>query len=280
MMLPALLAAALVWLPSESFTHWSKVDALLRARPDLKLTVALTPQMATPLAKAALGPWVKLGRVELAARIPGDPVLPLVAAHPAAPRPDDALERSADASAAVERRMGAPVPGFIPGAGALDPSLIGPLGAGRASWILVGAYDAGGSSWAVSGRTVFVPARCAPENLTAPGAWVVDESSATDSRLLEALAALPGRSRPDAGWALVSDLVKATDLGRSPAENVASWPGWDGTVAAAPADPAARAAWDAYGAAAKSLARYQNSGAAHLKVLESATALLRKTQEA
>ena len=66
-MLPALLAAALVWVPPEAYTHWSKVDALLRSRADLKLTVALTPQMATPLAKAALGPWVALGRVEIAA---------------------------------------------------------------------------------------------------------------------------------------------------------------------------------------------------------------------
>ena len=55
-MIPALLAAALVWLPPETYTQWSKVDGLLRARPELKLTIALTPQMATPLAKAALAP--------------------------------------------------------------------------------------------------------------------------------------------------------------------------------------------------------------------------------
>ena len=45
-MLGALLAATLVWIPAESFTHWSKVDTLLRSRSDLKLTIALTPQMA------------------------------------------------------------------------------------------------------------------------------------------------------------------------------------------------------------------------------------------
>lgn len=285
-MLGALLAAALVWLPPETFTQWSKVDALLRARPDLRLTVALTPQMATPLAKAALGPWAAAGRVEIAARVHGDPVLPLVAAHPAAPRPDDALERAAEARRAVEARMKTGPAGFVPGAGALDPSLIGPLGAADAPWVLAGPYDAGGSSWAAAGRTVFVPARTvphgalpAPEDLTAPGVLVVDESAETESRLLPALTELAGRARPARGWALVAQSVKETDGVRANADNVASWPGWDGAPAAAPEGPA-RAAWNAYGEAAKALARYQNSGAADLKVLENATVLLRKAQEA
>lgn len=286
-MLGALLAAALVWLPPETFTQWSKVDALLRARPDLKLTVALTPQMATPLAKAALAPWAAAGRVEIAARVHGDPVLPLVASHPAAPRPDDALERAAEARQAVEGRMKTGPAGFVPGAGALDPSLIGPLGAAGAPWILVGPYDAGGSSWAAAGRTVFVPARTvphgalpAPEDLTAPGVLVVDESAEAESRLLPALTELAGRARPARGWALVSESIKAANGGRAPAESVSPWPGWDGAAAAAPEDLSARAAWNAYGEAAKTLARYQNSGAADLKVLESATVLLRKAQEA
>ena len=45
--------AALVWVPAEDFRQWSKVDALLRAHSELKITVALTPAMATPLVKAA-----------------------------------------------------------------------------------------------------------------------------------------------------------------------------------------------------------------------------------
>lgn len=286
-MLPALLAAALVWVPPESFTRWSEVDALMRARSDIKLTVALTPEMATPLAKAALGPWAAAGRVEIAARVHGDPVLPLVAAHPAAPRPDDALERAAGASQAVARAMACPPPGVVPGAGALDASLIGPLGASGAPWVLVGPYDAGGSSWAAAGRTVFVPALSVgrgvpptPEDLTAPGAQVVDESGDADSSLLTALSALPGRARPAAGWATVSELVAAAGDSRTGADGLSAWPGWNGAVAGAPSDLSARAAWDAYGAAAKALARYRDSGAASLRVLESATSLLRKAQDA
>ena len=277
-MIPALLAAALVWLPPETFTQWSKVDGLLRAHSELKLTIALTPQMATPLARAALAPWAAQGRVEIAARIHGDPILPYVAAHPAAPRPDDALERAAEAREAVARRMGVPVAGFVPGEGALDASLVGPLGASGASWVLAGPYDVAADSWAAEGRAVFVPARDAAGTPAAPGASVVDESSEAVSGFVPALAALG--ERPRNGWATISELAAPAGGGRSSAANVASWPAWDGTPAAAPADPAARVAWSAYGEAAKALARYQNSGVAELKDLESATALLRKAQDA
>ena len=277
-MVPALLAAALVWIPPETFTQWSKVDGLMRARPELKLTIALTPRMATPLAKSALAPWAARGRVEIAARIPGDPVLPLTNAHPAAPRPDDALERAAESRSAVESRMGVPVAGFVPGSGALDASLVGPLGASGAAWVLVGPYEVGAGSWAAEGRAVFVPARAADGAPAAPGAFAVDESSRADSSLMAALA-LPGGERPGAGWATVAELVQGTGA-RADAAKVSSWPGWDGAPAQAPTAPSARAAWNAYGEAAKALDRYQNSGAADLKVLENATRLLRKASDA
>jgi hypothetical protein len=284
-MLPALLAAALVWVPPENFTQWSKIDGLLRANSELKLTIALTPQMTTALAKAALGPWTANGRVEIAGRVHGDPVLPLVAAHPAAPRPDDALERAAEARQAVERRMGVAAAGFVPGAGALDPSLVGPLGAAGSPWVLTGPYAAAGP-WAAEGPTVFVPARAAPagalpapEDLTAPGVLVVDESASAETRLFGALEALRGAS-PKQGWATVSELVKAAGDAHPPAANIGSWPGWNGAAALAPSDPSARAAWVAYGEAAKALERYQNSGAADMKILDGAIKLLRKAQEA
>ena len=123
------LAAALVWLPPSGFSQWSMVDALMREKPDLKLTIALSPSMATPLAKAALAPWVAAGRLELAARLAGEAPLPLIAAHPVAPRPDDAVERAAEACQAIQTKLEAGPAGFVPGGGALDPSLIGPLGA-------------------------------------------------------------------------------------------------------------------------------------------------------
>jgi len=272
---------ALVWIPAEDFSHWSAVDDALRRRSDLKLTIALTPAMVTPIVKDFLAPWTSTGRVEVAARVSGDPVLPLVAAHPAAPRPDDALERGAEARSLVEKRLGASGVGLIVGGGALDPTLVGPVAAVGAPWAVVGPYVEG-SSWAVAGRTLFVPAHGAPrgalipEDATAPGAWVFDETSG-ESALVAALAALRWRDKPASGWTTVSQFCAASAGPRADAAAVAAWPGWDGAPAAP--DPTARAAWDAYGEAAKALAQYQNSGSADLAVLETATALLRRAQD-
>lgn len=278
-MISALLAAALVWVPPESYIQWSKVDGLLRSRSDVKLTIALTPQMATPLAKAALAPWVAQGRVEIAARVHGDPVLPLVASVPAAPRPDDALERSVEAREEVAKRLGVAVEGFVPGAGAVDPSLVGPLGASGASWILAGPYDVSADSWAAEGRAVFVPARAlAGPGAPPPGASVVDESTRAESGLVAALNA--SSDQPKSGWATVSGLIASAGGGGGSAESVASWPGWNGEPSALPSDPGARAAWDAYAAAATAIQRYENSGAADMKVLDGATQFLRRAQDA
>ena len=273
----------LVWIPAEGFARWGRVDDLLRRRTDLKLTIALTPEMATPLVREILSPWAALGRVEFAARLPGDPILPLVASHPAAPRPDDAAERGAEAVRAVSSRLGFDAAGLVPGGGAIDAALVGPIAASGAPWVLVGPYAAAGGAWAASGRTLFAPARAAPRgdvvaaDAIAPGLWAFDETDQPDSPLLAALETLPSGSRPAAGWTSVA--LAAPPGARADAEATASWPGWDGAPAAAP-DPAARAAWIAYGETAKSLAQYQNSGAADLKVLEDATALLRRAQDA
>lgn len=273
---------ALVWIPAEDFRQWSRLDAVLRARSDLKLTVALTPAMATPLLKAALGSWADSGRLEFAARIPGDPILPLTAAHPAAPRPDDALERAAAARSSLEKRLSCGPVGLVPGAGALEASLIGPLAASGAPWVLAGPYEAPGGAWAAEGRTSFVPGRAAgapfQEGLENGGALVVDESASAETALLSWLS--DERPRAPQGWATVSELERARTDARVPASETPSWPAWGGAPASAPASAGAQAAWRAYGEAAKALERYQNSGAADMKVLETATTLLRKAQDA
>ncbi len=72
------LPGAVVWIPPENFSRWNEVDALLRAHDGVKLTIGVTPAMATPPAKATLMPWIAQGRIELAARIDGDPALTLI----------------------------------------------------------------------------------------------------------------------------------------------------------------------------------------------------------
>lgn len=258
--------AAVVWLPPESFRQWSGVDALMRGSPNLKLTIGVTPAMATPLVKAALAPWVEAGRVELAARIDGDPILTMIAGHPAAPRPQDPVERAVHARARLQKALGIAPQGLAPGAGAVDAAVVAALGQSGAAWILAGPYAAPDDSWSRAGSAVVVPS----------GATALfDESASTSSVFLAAVAGLP---RPEQGWATVGDLARGkADLVEPSAD--ADWPAWDLQAALSPpADEGPRAAWDAYGEAAEALQRYQNSGSADLRTLDAAVDLLRRCQ--
>lgn len=256
------LPGALVWLPPETFRHWSGVDGLLRANGDVKLTIGVTPAMATPLVKAALGPWIEKGRVELAARVNGDPVMTMIAGHPAAPRPQDPLERSVDARERLQKRLGLAPAGFVPGAGAVDATVAAALGASGASWILTGPYAAPDAPWVAGGRAVLVPSGATS---------LYDESASTSTTFLETAAHL---SRPSGGWTLVGELARLKSGASIELASVASWPAWE------PQAEGAKEAWNAYGAAAQAVERYQNSGSADLRTLDAAVEALRRAQAA
>ncbi|MCR4295346.1 MAG: hypothetical protein NUW21_07405 [Elusimicrobia bacterium] len=258
---------ALVWLPPETFRRWSDVDALMRAHSDLKLTIGVTPAMATPLVKAALSPWVENGRLELAARIDGDPVLTMIAGHPAAPRPQDPLERAVHARERLRKALDLVPPGLVPGAGAMDAGVASALGQSGAGWMLAGPYAEPEEPWAQTASAVIVPS----------GATALfDESASTASVFLAGAAFL---TRPEQGWATVGELARTrADLHGEPPPD-AAWPSWDPQAAAfPPEDAGARAAWEAYGEAAEALRRYQNSGSADLRTLDAAVELLRRCQ--
>jgi len=263
------LPGALVWIPPESFRRWSEVDALMRASQGLKLTIGVTPAMATPLVKAALVPWIEKGRLEVAARINGDPVLTMAATHPAAPRALDALERAVEAREILQKRLGLAPAGVLPGAGALDASLAASLGTSGAGWILAGPYAAADAPWATGGRAVLVPSGAVQ---------LYDESVSTASVFLTVAAGLP---RPVQGWETVGELGRMKSDAPVEPSTVADWPAWNPEEAHfPPSDDGALAAWDAYGAAAAALDRYQNSGSADLRTLDAAVELLRKAQAA
>lgn len=277
------LPGALVWLPPEGFRHWSAVDSLLRERSHLKLTIGLTPAMASPLVKAALGPWAANGRVELASRLNGDPILPLVASHPSAPRPNDALERAVEARERLQKRLDAVPGGVVAGAGALDGPIAAALGASGHAWVLAGPYAPADAAWASSGRAVVVPARAlsgpADKAWLEPGAAVFDESASTTSVFLDELERL-GSDRPALDWATVGELARQKAEPRADLAQ-AEWKAWDEAAARnPPTDPAAKAAWDAYGEAAAAVDKYQNSGAADLRTLDAAVDGLKKAQRA
>lgn len=261
--------SAVVWLPPESFRQWSAVDALLRGDADLKLTIGVTPAMASPLVKAALAPWVEAGRVELAARIDGDPILTMISGHPAAPRPQDPVERAVHARERLQKALGVAPSGLVPGAGAVDPAVLSSLGQSGAPWILTGPYAAADEPWVQSGGAVVVPS----------GATMLfDESASTSSVFLAAASAL---ARPEQGWMTVGEMTRPkADLLNEPSAE-ADWPAWDSEAAVLPpSGEGPRAAWDAYGAAAEALQRYQNSGSADLRTLDAAVDLLRRCQAA
>ncbi|MDP3541537.1 MAG: hypothetical protein Q8T11_03615 [Elusimicrobiota bacterium] len=263
------LPGALVWLPPEGFKQWSGVDALMRNDRDLMLTIGVSPAMATPLVKAALAPWIEKGRLEVAARIDGDPILTMIAGHPAAPRPQDPLERVVHARERLEKALGSLPSGFVPGAGAVDAAVASSLGQSGAAWILAGPYAGPEEPWSQTGTAVLVPS----------GATALyDESASTSSVFLAAAASI---ARPSQGWATVGALARArADLHGEPSPD-AAWPAWDSEAAASPpAGEGARAAWEAYGAAAETLQRYQNSGSADLRTLDAAIDLLRRCQAA
>lgn len=266
------MPSAPVWLPDPAFARWSAVDALMRERSDLKLTVALTPAQATPLAQAALSPWIAAGRIELAARLDGDPVLPLVALHPDAPRPQDALERVAEAREALRTVFSTAPAGFVPGAGALDPALLPGLAASGVSWVLAGPYVLRGEPWVSQGRAAFVPAERGVDPQD-PGAKVY--RNGPEAPFLEAAAKAP---RAAAGYVTVSELLKWH--GAPGAAASVTWTPWDPAAAAVPEEPDARAAYDAYGQAAQAVERYTNSGSADFNTLDKAVALLREAQAA
>lgn len=263
------LPGAVVWLPPENFRAWSGVDALMRSSEGIKLTIGVTPAMATPLVKAALGPWIASGRIEVAARINGDPVMTMIAGHPAAPRPQDCVERAVNARERLLKRLGLAPAGFIPGAGAVDAGVATGLGASGAGWILAGPYAQPQAPWVAGGRAIIVPSSAVS---------LYDESADTGSTFLAAAAELP---RPVQGWATVGELAAAKTEAPLEPDAIEAWPAWNPEAATfPPEEEGAKAAWEAYGAAALAVNRYQNSGSAALGTLDAAVDLLRRAQAA
>lgn len=275
--------AALLWIPPETFSDWDALERLLKDYESLKLTMALSPPMVSSETARRLLPRIAEGRLEVALRIPGDPILPLIAAHPKAPRPQDTLNRLALEREQHKLLFGSPPAGFSPGAGAVSPALFPAFKAMGLSWVASGNYLAVSSSWAAVSGVALAPLRAiaAPErdplleDLLPPEAQgpilrVIDEAGRMVPRgFALKLLSLTAERKPKVCWATLSEAVSE----RRPeiVEGAGPWPSWAGIVEPGSDTPDARRAWRLYGLAATTLDRYQNSGAADLKSLESAT---------
>lgn len=281
-----------LWVPSASFSRWTEVDEALQRDPDVRFTLAVAPEDVPPEAAKKLAAWSASGRLELALRLKGDPILPLITDHPDAPRPQDALNRLALEREPFKERFGAPAAAFVPGAGAVSPPLFEAFNAMALSWVGVGDYAGSSGTWTAAGPTVLVPLKAArtfgrdlgPEDISLPDypradAFVIDEADglAPDGAWLRLLAVLAAK-RPKQGWQTVGQAAAARKAqGAGDAYGVKDWPTWAGGTAPWTSG-AAQGAWKLYGAAARALEHYQNSGVAKVQTLEDAAAELYQAQ--
>lgn len=271
-----------IWAPAGRLRADSIAD-ILDGAPLFRLTLAVSPDDVDEPDRLAA--WAAEGRIELALRIPGDPILPLVEAR----RSQDAVSRVVLARQRHLKVFGRPPRGLVPGAGAFSERLILPAGAQGLRWASAGDYAQGAApgAWIRRGDFVLVPTKVIDEE-------ELDPLEARDSAVF--LMDPKSRSVPPALTACASTASELADYaarppeeGSLPPEAAAStgaapgaeppWPAWAGPISELGTEPEAQQAWDLYGQAAEALTQYQNSGRASLGVLDKAVSALYAAQD-
>jgi hypothetical protein len=254
-------ASPCAWIVApEGSVRADAVHSVLQARPGLRLTLAVSPgQVDRP---EALARWAAQKRLELALRVPGDPLLPLVAAS----RPEDAVFRIALAVEAHKKAFGSPPEGFVPGGGALSSEQADILSARGVRWAAVGDYPcaAGPKAWARTGTLALVPTR--PARPREP-AW--DGTGP--------LAILPSLDAPAECSSTAGEL--ASEASGPDAPGPEGWPTWEGPLSAWTTAPEDRQAWESFSGAAEALRKFQDSGRASLSSLDKAAAALYEAED-
>lgn len=232
---------ALLFVPDPATLDWASFQAAVSSAP-APFTVALAAEEVPPERRAWLKDAAAAGRLELALRLPGDPLLPvLVAAAP------EAAEEGLAASRALFRAaFGVEPAGFVAGAGLLDAASLSALSAQGFAWTAAGT-GAYARPWRAGERLHAVPAE--------PVTDLVSLSSA--------LAAGPRTT-------LAAALAGSEPFGVAPA----AWPAWGGSASwLASPETGRRSARLRRGAEA--LERYQASGRAGADRLEKGAEALR-----
>ncbi|MBI5631081.1 MAG: hypothetical protein HY921_09370 [Elusimicrobia bacterium] len=226
-----------------------------------------------PARKALEGP-VAGGQVELALRLAGDPLLPLL-------RAQDPLNRLAASRESYRLTFGKTPAGFVPGVGALKPSLLPSFKIVGLSWVAAAEYSPSSGSWASASGTVLVPFKAAQAkdlrtDIEDAATFVIDEADglAQAGEFLHALPELSGRY----SWLTVSEAVKEKREAAVDAAGVSRWPTWTTGLEPWTGDALSQKAWRLYSKACEDLERYTNSGAADLGSLEKATDELYRAQ--
>ncbi|MFH2202125.1 MAG: glucodextranase DOMON-like domain-containing protein [Elusimicrobiota bacterium] len=271
----------LLWVPEMGTVDWNAFQSLIERHPDVRLTVALSPAEIPEEVRPWLSAWAREGRLEVALRITGDPILPLITKY----RQRDAVDRIALARIqyrdVFERFPG----GFVPGDGALIPAFARPLEMQHFKWAAVG--DAVfRTPWYTGGKEPMVaipfhvPESTAPvalANLQDIRAVVLSElnGTLTPGGGVEALTALFEETRND----LWTSAQEAIELINPYAVGPEEWPTWSGDLLLWTEDPIQERAWHLYEITVGALSRYQNSGAASLDTLDRANTHIYRAQD-
>lgn len=259
----------LLWVPEETFSDWEAAAAALARCKDLSFTLAATPELAGA-ARRALGPQIAAGRVELAMRLTGDPILPLVADRSAGLGWMRVTERALEERERFRVEAGSAPAGFVPAAGALAPEALKALAPVGFSWIAAGPYAASTGAWASSGKAAVVPLE---------DEEIVDEAlgPARPGDFARELREIGAGGRRCPSWHAVAESAAQASAGKR--AQPSSLPAWTpGRLSAWTDSPESRRAWGLYGLAAAKLFEYRNSGAADLKVLDSASEALARAE--
>lgn len=289
----------LLWVPEAGRPDWSSLERMLRKHDRLRLTVAAAAEGLSPEERQRLAPFVAEGRLEFAARIPGDPPLPLIFDIRAAAlryegqppatdlaRPQDLADRLALEREAFRSAWGVVPAGLVPAGGALSMDMLPLVRNLGFQWVAVGDYRSPESSqgWINAEGLWVVPFKDIISSAPAPGifqpgvmtAAVLDPSfaAAPPGSLEEVLEG--GLVESAERWWTVSQASRAV----SPDAPAASTelPSWKGSLSPWIGGPAQSTAWELLGKAARALDRYQNSGRASLKILEEASHALYSAQ--
>ncbi len=278
-----------LWIPAADFANWSELSTDLAATGSPSLTVAVSPDQLTPAALAVLQPLIQSGEVEIAARIDGDPILPLIADNAQAPRPQDPLDLLSLTHEKLQSALGAIPAGYVPGGGAVSPDLFPAFKSMSLGWVATGAYLPPTGTWAQYSGVVLVPFYpLSPNDLSQfnlpfafseRGPVVVDEGDGLvpPGSMLDILrqAAASGFRE---SWSTVAEAVARHQISLISSSAISQWPTWAGDYSLWDSSGPSQAAWALYAKAALDLEQYQNSGSADLRSLEEATGQLHKSQ--
>jgi len=116
-------ARALLWVPDPRKLDWEGLRGLLEREEAARFTLALAPEDIPEAAQLWLAQAVQEGRLEVALRLAGDPILPLAAST----QNPWIFERLASSRQSLSRILGRPPSGFVPGRGAASPEVAAAL---------------------------------------------------------------------------------------------------------------------------------------------------------